>query len=191
MSPRDRKAPEQRRTELLDAAASVFIARGVDGASMADIAEAAGVVKGLLYHYFSSKEELLAVLKDRYLGRWVEEMESLLGDNRGADEVEQLEGFLRSMYAFHSDKVELHHLLLSAPGAEDEVVEKVRKLLLDLVRRGKRRGTFSVAKPTTAVDFILHGLHGMLVDYLHEGRSTNRFTTDAMSVVRPILGIDG
>lgn len=50
---------EERRQELLDAAASMFAEKGFDGASMAQIANSCGVSKALLYHYYKSKEELL------------------------------------------------------------------------------------------------------------------------------------
>lgn len=45
---------------LVDVALRVFRRRGYDGASMADIAEAAGIRKSSLYHHVSGKEELLA-----------------------------------------------------------------------------------------------------------------------------------
>jgi AcrR family transcriptional regulator len=55
-----------RRERLLDAALAVFVARGVDGATVRDITEAAGVTPGLLYHYFEGKEALvLAILEER------------------------------------------------------------------------------------------------------------------------------
>jgi AcrR family transcriptional regulator len=51
------------RAALLDAAADVFARRGLDGASLEEIAEVAGVTRGAVYHHFASKEELfLAVI---------------------------------------------------------------------------------------------------------------------------------
>lgn len=51
--------------QILDGARKVFLADGYDGASMNDIARAAGVSKGTLYVYFDSKEILLeAVIRD-------------------------------------------------------------------------------------------------------------------------------
>jgi AcrR family transcriptional regulator len=44
---------------LLDAAVRVFARKGYHAARVGDIAEEAGVAYGLLYHYFSSKEEVL------------------------------------------------------------------------------------------------------------------------------------
>lgn len=57
---------EWRRQQILDAALSVFGSKGVDAASMKEVAKAAGVTSGLLYHYFASKEALsLAVTVER------------------------------------------------------------------------------------------------------------------------------
>ena len=50
---------EETRQELLDAAMSVLLARGYEGARISAIAEEAGVTSGAIYNHFSSKAELL------------------------------------------------------------------------------------------------------------------------------------
>ncbi|MBS7544513.1 TetR/AcrR family transcriptional regulator [Ancylobacter oerskovii] len=58
-----------KRRQILDGAAGVFLACGFDGASMGEIARAAGVSKGTLYTYFPSKEELFrALLREKCSG---------------------------------------------------------------------------------------------------------------------------
>jgi AcrR family transcriptional regulator len=52
-------ASEEKRRLILDAAVRVFARKGYHTSRVGDIAEEAGVAHGLLYHYFSSKEELL------------------------------------------------------------------------------------------------------------------------------------
>lgn len=175
----------------MDAAARLFVERGVEAVSIADIAREAGVAKGLLYHYFASKDDLVAELREGYLADWYAELASLLSGHGEGDERRRFERFLRSMYEFHSDKVEIHHLLLGSEGAEDEITEKVRKLLLTFIRGGVKTGEFSVARLEPTVDFILNGLHGLLVRYLHEGRSAPRFTSDALALTEPLLGLSG
>ncbi len=49
---------EARRTAILEAAEQVFAERGYDGASIADIARAAGAAKSVIYDHFASKAEL-------------------------------------------------------------------------------------------------------------------------------------
>lgn len=51
-----------KRRQILDGARTVFMASGFDGASMGEIARAAGVSKGTLYVYFDSKEALFEAL---------------------------------------------------------------------------------------------------------------------------------
>jgi len=48
--------------QIMDGARTVFLSAGFDGASMNDIARAAGVSKGTLYAYFTSKEELFEAI---------------------------------------------------------------------------------------------------------------------------------
>ena len=56
-------SPEvDKRRQILDGARQVFMAAGFDGASMGEIARAAGVSKGTLYVYFDSKEALFEAL---------------------------------------------------------------------------------------------------------------------------------
>src|SRR5467141_4608362 len=51
-----------RRRDLLDAAVRVFAHKGFHTSRVGDIAEEAGVAHGLLYHYFSSKDEVLETI---------------------------------------------------------------------------------------------------------------------------------
>src|SRR6266545_901848 len=52
---------------ILHAARARFLAEGVDGASLRAIARAAGTSIGMLYYYFSSKDDLfLAVVEEVY-----------------------------------------------------------------------------------------------------------------------------
>jgi len=55
--------------EILKIAAEVLYKKGLDAAQFDDIAEAAGIVKGSLYHYFSSKEEIYERLVENVRGR--------------------------------------------------------------------------------------------------------------------------
>jgi AcrR family transcriptional regulator len=55
------------RDAMLAAAAQLFADRGFAAASMADLAQALGVSKALLYHYYTDKEHLLFDIMDRYL----------------------------------------------------------------------------------------------------------------------------
>jgi AcrR family transcriptional regulator len=65
----------QTRRALLDAAAELFAERGVDGASIDAIAEAADRTSGAVYDHFGGKEGLLFAL----LEGWVDDVAAVIG----------------------------------------------------------------------------------------------------------------
>lgn len=65
-------AAREKRRQILEGARSVFLGSGFDGASMGEIARAAGVSKGTLYVYFASKDELFGELLREKTGETAE-----------------------------------------------------------------------------------------------------------------------
>ncbi|WP_424887399.1 TetR/AcrR family transcriptional regulator [Streptomyces sp. XH2] len=63
---------EERRRAIAEALWRIACARGLDGASLRDVAAEAGISLGQLQHYFSSKDEML-VFALKYLGGLAEE----------------------------------------------------------------------------------------------------------------------
>lgn len=59
---RIRKAPEERRREILDAAVRLISERGYNGISIQDVADAVGVTKQGVLRYIGSKDNLLAMV---------------------------------------------------------------------------------------------------------------------------------
>lgn len=53
------RAPRRREREIVAAAAKVFRERGYDAATTQDIADSVGILKGSLYYYIETKEDLL------------------------------------------------------------------------------------------------------------------------------------
>jgi AcrR family transcriptional regulator len=63
---RKRLSAEDRRSAILDAALEVFSRRGYNGASIDEIAQAAGISKALIYEHFPSKKDLHVSLLERH-----------------------------------------------------------------------------------------------------------------------------
>ena len=53
-----------RRKQLLDAARKIFREKGYEGATVAEIAEEAGLAKGTFYFYYPSKVAIAVALRD-------------------------------------------------------------------------------------------------------------------------------
>ncbi len=65
---RTRLEPDDRRAQILSAATALYAERAYDQVSLAELARAAGVTRGLLHHYFGSKREIfLAVMRSSLL----------------------------------------------------------------------------------------------------------------------------
>ncbi|MCI8453853.1 MAG: TetR/AcrR family transcriptional regulator [Lachnospiraceae bacterium] len=60
-----KKPPEQWEREILDAAKELFLLKGYEDTSVADIMKLAGGAKGLFYRFFQSKEDCMRALGDR------------------------------------------------------------------------------------------------------------------------------
>lgn len=61
------RAPEERRQLILDAAANLFRSRPYGDVSLAQVADAAGVARGLINHYFDTKRGLYVEVMRRML----------------------------------------------------------------------------------------------------------------------------
>lgn len=71
---RRRRAPEQARQEILDAAERLVVAHGPDGVGLQAVAREAGVSHGLVTHYFGTYEALVARVLERANARLAEQV---------------------------------------------------------------------------------------------------------------------
>ena len=72
---------QQSKSNIMNAAFTLMARDGYESTSIAQIAKVAGVSKGLLYNYFSSKQELLMALVHGALEEWERIEEKLHSDN--------------------------------------------------------------------------------------------------------------
>jgi AcrR family transcriptional regulator len=98
---------EQKRDELIAAAAGLFVAEGYEAASVNRIARAAGVTPNTLYWYFRDKDELLVATADVYLQALLAEHESRADQPLG----EQLEWVVETLVPVRHLVVTVHSRL--------------------------------------------------------------------------------
>jgi AcrR family transcriptional regulator len=87
-----RERYERRQDELVRQAAHEFARRGYDQTTMQDLAASMGLATGALYHYFGSKEELLAAICDQLMEPLLERARELMA--AGGDGDRQLRGLV-------------------------------------------------------------------------------------------------
>jgi TetR/AcrR family transcriptional regulator, cholesterol catabolism regulator len=74
----------QRKREIIDAAARVFAQKGYHGASTKDIARVLGIQQGSLYHYITSKEEALEEVCWQGIGQFLSGAQEILASKQSA-----------------------------------------------------------------------------------------------------------
>jgi TetR/AcrR family transcriptional regulator, transcriptional repressor for nem operon len=124
---------EARYRQLLLAAQRIFARDGIDGASVADIAESAGVAKGSVYLYFTSKEALAGDLVRNIFAYDAPDAPLPAED---PDPLARIVRFCvdqqRNVEALGEDRaVVLHMLGHSAKSSEDLVARGIRQLLTE------------------------------------------------------------
>ena len=109
--PRSRAANyEGQRESILSAAADLFAHRGYLGTSMNDVAEACGLSKATLYHYYRDKDEMLVSIADEHVSRLVELVRSVEKDSSVAPE-QRLETLITRFLLEYADAQNSHRVL--------------------------------------------------------------------------------
>ena len=161
--PRDSKQakPATRLEEVLQSAANIFFAKGFHATSIEDVARDVGMLKGSLYYYIKSKDDLLF----RLLLAGIEDGDAFIArqiDPEG-DPVEQLERAIRAqidyiiqnrvpfglfLHEFDSLSGKKQHKLIS-------VMSQYNSRFVELVRRGQEQGRIIEGEPWIIVNGIL------------------------------------
>jgi AcrR family transcriptional regulator len=127
--------PEIRR-EILRRSAALFARHGYANASIADLAEANKVSRGLLYHYFDSKEKILAEMLHEHLDMLlaaVKRAAASTGNGRG-DAESRFRETVRTMVSINAESQDLQVVLLHdlqnlKPTERAAIVGKQREII--------------------------------------------------------------
>ncbi|QIK74321.1 TetR/AcrR family transcriptional regulator [Nocardioides piscis] len=148
-SSRTRLSPAARRAQLLDLGARLFATRSVEEISIDVLAEEAGVSRGLLYHYFGSKQDFReAVIRHA--------VEDLVTQTAPPAEGEPLERLLASLGVYVdyvlANLTLYRSLVRAAAGGSDELralYEEGRAALTDRIFREDAQGQILTDNPQT------------------------------------------
>ena len=158
-SPRTRLAPAARRAQLLELGARLFATRSVDEISIDVLAEEAGVSRGLLYHYFGSKQDFrLAVIRHA-----VEDLVEKPAPPAGGEPLERLLSSLGVYVDYVLANLTLYRSLVrAAAGGTDEIralYEEGRFALTDRVFNEGAEG--QILKDTPQSRLVVRGWSAM------------------------------
>jgi AcrR family transcriptional regulator len=147
---------EARPGELLQAALGLFVEKGFAATKVEDVARLAGVSKGTLFLYFTSKEELFkAVVRDKIVGQLSQFDASIDTFEGPTDQLMRI--FLQAWWQLaHSSKSSGVLKLMLSEGQQfpelaafyrEEVIEPACSLIQRVHARGVQRGEFGPIDP--------------------------------------------
>ncbi len=142
MSPRTSEQFEAIREEkkllIMDTALELFANEGFHSTSIQDIANKAGISKGLLYNYFESKEELIRLI----IARGLEEIMAFFDpDDDGMLTRQEIRYFIEETFRILEENVEfwkLYFAILTQPPVlklVDKVFQETIESFFDMVER--------------------------------------------------------
>ena len=161
---RTRRRPEERPSEILDAALSLFAERGFAATRMEDVAAKAGLSKGALYLYFSDKASLLSAIVDHTAGSAVVMAIEMINHHQGP--VGPLIPLILNLVAERLETSNLPaviKLVMAESRAHpalgrayfDNVIAKVFPAVEGLIKRGIATGEFRAVNPAMTVRCII------------------------------------
>ena len=153
--------PATRLEEVLQSAANIFFAKGFHATSIEDVARDVGMLKGSLYYYIKSKDDLLF----RLLLAGIEDGDAFIARqiDPAGDPVEQLQRAIRAQIDYIIEKRVQFGLFLhefdSLSGKRQHklisVMSRYNARFVDLVRRGQQEGKLITGEPWIIVNGIL------------------------------------
>lgn len=154
-------AQEEKRRLILDAAVRVFARKGYHTCRVGDIAAEAGVAHGLLYHYFSSKEELLETV---FRENWGELLDAIsrveASDEPPREQLRHVAAILLRSWRRAPDLVRVLVKEIgrspTLPSRVDQLAE-VFRAIARIVERGQADGEFRADVEPRLAAWIFYG----------------------------------
>lgn len=177
------------RTSILLAAKDLIQQRGVNGVSFQEISEAVGIKKASLYHYFSSKEELICELIGHCQELYGEAYNKIaMGEDPGIEKLSKLaklfENGLEGGKACFIGMVgaERESLALKPQRAVEKSIQNTLAIIQNIFEQGKRDNTIRCNTDPShmALMFLAFLQGGQLSARARGGKKTFRQMTKAM-----------
>jgi len=170
--------------ELMAAAQALFVEKGVEATTINDIVERAGVAKGTFYHYFTSKNDMLAALRAKFSQGFLDHIAQAVDACAPDDGVARLRAWTRAGVEAYFGGYALHDVVFHDTHHPDRgVAEKsaVLEQLEGILEAGARAGCWPMDDAALAAIVLYHGMHGAVDARIAQGRLDARELSGPLS----------
>lgn len=161
----------------MDAALQLFLDKGIAPTTIEQITEGARVAKGTFYLHFSSKEDVLMALREKFVRELLERIDTAVSRRAQGDWHGRLEAWAWASIEGYLDAVRLHDIVFHElhPHSREEHSDNVLVAYLSaLLEGGTAAGAWRVADARFTAVFLFHGFHGIVNDALAKEKRPNR-----------------
>jgi len=159
-------AGPERRNQILAAALECFVTRGFHGTAVPQVAKAAGIASGTIYHYFPSKEALVNAL----FRHWKNEIAKyvFMGFPGTAPPREQFRAMFQEMVAFALANpkafafLELHNHRSYLDEESLAIESRLKDFGAMMVQRAQNEGLIKDGPPALLMELVFGAFNGML-----------------------------
>jgi len=157
----------------MNAAQQLFIENGVGATTIDQIAAGARIAKGTFYLYFTSKEDVLAALRERFVRNYLERIKTAIAKRPESDWRGRLAAWVEAGVAGYIDTQALHDVVFHEPHSKPDErrhgqlsAHHTVQHLAALLQAGASAGAWSVDDPAFTALALFHALHGTVHDTL-------------------------
>ncbi|MGG4605146.1 TetR/AcrR family transcriptional regulator [Paenalcaligenes sp. Me131] len=161
-SPRTKPA-EVRLDELMNAAETLFLENGFDATTIAHITRAANVAKGTFYHYFASKNDILAALTARYTQQYVDQLETAVNACAEHDWPTRLRVWIETSVLTYAQSFRTHDMVYGGHHHHERDNAEKNAILTQLehiLQQGAQDKAWYCPNPAIVALLLYSGVHG-------------------------------
>lgn len=190
-----------KKNELVEIVEKLFLEKGYEETTVDEILNASGLSKGGFYHYFKSKEEVLAESISNFADNLLNELEPLIEDTK-LNALDKLRRFMEIKTASQKSNKELLNYMRMLMESDFTfykftltITQKYVEPFARIIEQGVEEGTFKVEFPRETADILLRAVTSVpqsifYGEYVQDKNKALQYKASLEAVMVRTLGIE-
>lgn len=182
---------EEKRSNILKAAANVFAREGYYNAKMKEIATVAGIGKGTIYEYFDNKKHLFFCMIEEGADSFINTLFQRVEEEEDFKNI--FKSILESSFEFMEQHEDITRLIINHPGMVDEKMQKwlakkkndIIVFFMEIIEKHADENNYKVVNPILAS----HSLFGIIISLLGEYLFHDNSLIDVEKIAKDAAGL--
>lgn len=190
-----------KKNELVEIAEKLFVDKGYEETSIDDILNASGLSKGGFYHYFKSKEEVLAESINNFADSLLKDLEPIIEDSE-LNALEKLNRFMEKKVASQKQKTEIINyssMLMKSDFTLYKscivIAQKYIEPFARIIEQGVKESVFKVEFPRETADILIRAVTSVpqsmfFNEYMEDKAKSSKYQASLEEIMARALGIE-